>query len=200
MSFEELTVAQLKAELKSRGLPVTGRKEELIKRLQDAAQTEAQETEKPAKSDAEKVSDHSVPNKKASETDLAKEQPKADAKADADDPIAKRVQRFGESVLPESDKLKLREERFGTTDLVNDTSKQEARAARFGLETEASKAQSEEERKAALLSRAERFNIPAPELEEQRKKARMERFSKPAMKPEETSLQDLEGLIKKRHN
>jgi hypothetical protein len=202
MSFEEMTVAQLKAELKSRGLTVTGRKEELMKRLQESSQGQDDETDKAVESDSKKVAEPSGPSTNAQEKLSTKEQPEIDANSVADDPLAKRVQRFGESVLPESDKLKLREERFGTSDLLNDKSKQDARAARFGLETEKTKEKSEEELKAALVSRAERFNMPAPELEEQRKKARLERFSKPAAAAasEPASLQDLEGLIKKRPN
>lgn len=197
MSYEESTVAQLKAQLKARSLPVAGRKDELIKRLQDADAADAA----PA-TDGDAAAAVPADGDAAAPAAAPEPAPATDA-ADAaeDDPLAKRVQRFGESVRPEADKIKQREQRFGNADVVNDKERQEQRAARFGLETEATKAVSEEKRKTDLVERSKRFNIAAPELEEERKKARLERFSKAAAEPEAAApptLDELAGMINKR--
>ena len=200
MSYEESTVAQLKAQLKARSLPVAGRKDELIKRLQDAdAADVAPAADEDAAAAASADGDAAVAA--AAAPPQANDDTAAAAAASSEeDPLAKRVARFGETVVPEADKVKKREERFGNADVVNDKGRQDARAARFGLETEATKQVSEEKRKADLVARSERFGIAAPELEEDRKKARVERFSKSAAEPAAAppTLDELAGMINKR--
>jgi hypothetical protein len=189
MTREDLTVPQLKAELKARGLTIGGRKDDLIKRLLDSDSSRLVEHGK-----REDVPDAEPAASTPSDTEAAAPTAEVPSRCPSgeDDILAKRVKRFGDVVLSKEDRIKKREERFKTSDLVHDKDKQSARAERFGILTEDKKKEQE-------LARAKRFNIDTPETLEEKKKARMERFSKQsAASAPALSLNELEGLIKKR--
>lgn len=192
--YSSMTVAALKDALKERDLPISGKKAELVKRLEDADNDKAA----PAADVGDAVAD---PNEAAVVADSAipasaggdKESPTDPAVAgESDDPISKRVARFGSAVLREDEKAKMREARFKHTDPAVDASKLEDRAARFGIETE-------ESRKKKEAARAKRFQLDTPEILAEKKRAREERFQKPVPETKkQVPLEELAALIKKK--
>jgi SAP domain len=188
MPYEGLTVAQLKEECRRRSLPLGGLKSELIKRLNEA------EAAAPAEEGAQAApGGGSAPAVVAGKTSAepAVAETAEEKQAVEEDPLAKRMKRFGDGVLTDADRVKRREDRFKTGDVIHDKDKLSARAERFGIITE-------EKKKEQELARAKRFNIDTPEIIEEKKKARMQRFSKPVASEPAPSISELDALIKKR--
>lgn len=184
MGYESLTVQQLKADLKSRSLPISGRKDELVKRLEESDAANSNAPAEPAAADK--------PQEEAAVVPADTDQPvgSAEPAAAPEDPLSKRAKRFG--IVSEGDAKKLREERFNTGDRVHDKDRQAARAERFGIVTE----EKVEEQKAA---REKRFNIETPSSIDEKKRAREARFSKPSQAAEPAATVDeLEGMITKK--
>lgn len=192
--YSSMTVAALKDALKQRELPTTGKKADLVKRLQDADNDKAApaadvDAAAAGPTEAAVVADTAVPASAGGVT-VAPTDPAAADKGD--DPVSKRVARFGSAVLREDEKAKMREARFKPSNPAVDASKLEERAARFGIETE-------ESRKKKEAARARRFQLDTPEILAEKKRAREERFQKPV--PEVTKqvpLEELAALIKKK--
>merc|ERR1711970_875494 len=172
--FANKTVAELKAECKARGIPVTGKKQELIDRLTMAENEKSmedglldepdvslgeevgQETEQAEEETEQAVTEQTSENV-TNETEATTETPVAEAAAVAND-------------VDEMEKKKLeRAKKFGIEDapqLVDD--KKKSRAERFGLVNEpqsngngnaSEKSKEKEELDAKKKSRAERFGL-----------------------------------------
>jgi hypothetical protein len=181
--FSDMTLNALKAELRQRGLAVSGNKATLIKRLEEAETSQPPEPAEPAVEtgavqhalDAPAVaqppqSSAQEPEVNAPNTEMhATQQPSSEP----EDPTEKRIARFGQTVLKDDEKAQRREERFKTVDPIADSKRVESRAARFGILTESALKEKE-------VARAKRFNMDTPELMEQKKKARESRFAAPA--------------------
>ena len=196
MSIEDynaMNVAALKDALRERSLPTSGKKAELVKRLEDADKSDgataevAKDGESGAKEGAS-LADTVAPESAGAEKDAPPETSDADA---SEDVVAKRVERFGSAVLGEDEKAKLREVRFKASDPAVDPGTLEERAARFGIETDESKKKKE-------AARAKRFQLDTPEILADKKRAREERFKKPVSETKQVPLEELAALIKKR--
>eukprot|EP00892_Ulva_mutabilis_P008592 jgi/Ulvmu1/6104/UM027_0082.1 len=190
-AYDSMSVVALKDTLRERGLPISGKKADLIKRLEDADKEAANVSDpKPAVSaghEAAAADDSAQPAEAAVQKDAqaeTEEQP-------LDDPVAKRLERFGSAVLTADEKAKMREARFKASEPVVDASTLEARAARFGIETE-------EARKKKELARAKRFQMDTPEIVAEKKRAREARFKQPVPEKASVSLEELAAMIKKR--
>ena len=192
-SYGSMNVAALKDVLRERGLATGGKKAELVKRLEDADEEKA---------DAAAVQVAAVSSEKESapaDENTEAAPPVADNQATpevadenaAHDPISKRIQRFGSSVLSDEEKAKKREARFNPSAPSVDAGTLEKRAARFGIETEESKKQKE-------MARAKRFQLETPEIVAEKKRAREERFKQPVPETKQVPLTELEAMIKKR--
>lgn len=188
-----MSVVSLKDTLRERGLATSGKKVDLIKRLEDADKEKAA-----AASDhdaAASAGNDSAPPDQSAEPKAAADKDDAPAQPiegnNSDDPVAKRLQRFGSSVLSAEEKAKMREARFKASEPIVDASALEARAARFGIETE-------EARKKKEMARAKRFQMDTPEIVAEKKRAREERFKQPVAEKSNVSLEELAAMIKKR--
>lgn len=204
--FSEMTVTVLKAELRERGLPVSGNKGDLVKRLEDheagtsepavgAAEDGAVQNAADAPSEAaqpaegEAATPGAVPESEgqgAGETNGEKPSGPEDA-------AEKRIARFGKTVLKDDEKAQRREDRFKTVDPIADSKTVESRAARFGILTEQAVKEKE-------VSRAKRFNVDTPELMAEKKKARDSRFAAPAPAgPKEShTVNEIAAMINKK--
>lgn len=202
-NFSDMTVTVLKAELRDRGLPVSGNKGELVKRLEEHEAAARQPD-----ADTAAVSNAADPPARAADPpeapgDSVDAQPAAEepgaAGANGEQPSTvqdateKRIARFGQTVLKDEEKARKREERFKTVDPLADGSKIESRAARFGILTEAAL-------KDKQAARAKRFNVDTPELMEEKKKARDARFAAPdPTGPKEThTVNEIAAMIHKK--
>jgi len=144
LDVSSMKAADLKKELKARGLSVDGKKNELQERLQEAlAAAEEDVDEETEKSLLEgKGTPKKTPNKRVSISSAAPEVKifKRDSDAAATDeektPQEKRAERFGIASLSADAKKAARAARFG---IVDPAEKKAARAARFGIVDEAEK-------------------------------------------------------------
>ncbi|GAX78334.1 hypothetical protein CEUSTIGMA_g5776.t1 [Chlamydomonas eustigma] len=174
----KMTVPELKAALKAKNLPLTGKKDDLISRLLSAptlhdttpptkeasrevpvSMNMVESTAVEASTDIEPPSKHDKITFNEKSTQVAK-------KVTVVKPAIETVS--GEAahpVISEADKQKLRADRFQDPEVE----KAKARAQRFNLIHP-------EVEKEKTLKRAERFGLLVPELEEQKKKTRAERF------------------------
>jgi len=150
-----MKAADLKKELKARGLKVTGNKDELQERLMEAleaAEDVDDETEASLLEDGTPVK--KTPNKRVSISSAAPQVKifKKDEDATEDEektPQEKRAERFGMPMSAEAKKA-ARAARFG---IVDPAEAKAARAARFGIVGKAEKKAEEEEKKAARAAK-----------------------------------------------
>merc|ERR1712131_527351 len=143
--FASKTVAELKAECKARGLPVTGKKQELIDRLT------ANESEKSMEDDLLEEPDVSL-GEESQETEQPAEAESEEKPAGTPAPADN-----GVSEADEMEKKKLeRAKKFGNEapEVIND--KKKSRAERFGLTQPSAE---KDEMEAKKKSRAERFGL-----------------------------------------
>merc|ERR1712227_460658 len=160
--FASKTVAELKAECKSRGLPVTGKKQELIDRLT------ANESEKSLEDDLLEEPDVSL-GEESQETEQATEQPATEEPvAEATEKTEQPEEKVDEAAELEKKKLE-RAKKFGieAPEVVED--KKKSRAERFGL-TNTNQSAEKDELDAKKKSRAERFGLNI----NQKRKAKLE--------------------------
>lgn len=164
--FSSKTVAELKAECKSRGLPVTGKKQDLIDRLT------ANENEKSMEDDLLEEPDVSLgeesqeqPAEEPEKTEEAPEETKTEEpKEDSPKPAE-------ETPVDDMEKKKLeRAKKFGIEAPEVIADKKKSRAERFGLTAEKKADPVKEELDAKKKSRAERFGLNI----NQKRKAKLE--------------------------
>ncbi|KAK7109541.1 SAP domain-containing ribonucleoprotein-like [Littorina saxatilis] len=198
ISMEELKkmkVADLKKELKDKGLATTGTKDILLERLEQSLEVEGTEAGSNEVDNVEKSIDQLVgdtaPKVAAVAAAPAVAAPKEDVtKTEIVFDLKKDDQKKAVSLkeLPDADKLKARAEKFGGA--VSDTAKKLVRAERFGLPTPATAtagsgkiastpATAEDLDK--MKKRAERFGaVVSNKLskvdEDEKKRKRLERF------------------------
>merc|ERR1712242_579486 len=154
--FASKTVAELKAECKARGLPVTGKKQELIDRLT------ANESEKSMEDDLLEEPDVSL-GEESQET----EQP---VEAESEEKAEEQAPAPVDNGVSEADEMEKKKFGIEAPEVVND--KKKSRAERFGL-VQASKepaSAEKDEMDAKKKSRAERFGLNI----NQKRKAKLE--------------------------
>eukprot|EP00088_Acartia_fossae_P037460 TRINITY_DN3863_c0_g1_i1.p1 TRINITY_DN3863_c0_g1~~TRINITY_DN3863_c0_g1_i1.p1 ORF type:complete len:253 (-),score=56.34 TRINITY_DN3863_c0_g1_i1:213-920(-) len=195
--YANMKIADLKKELKSKGLPVSGNKQELIERLQAEAGTDLlDENDDDLDSDQDdQMTEEAI---KAAEKELQKdtsfaEEPEPEKPRDQDtenkenSTLAAKSPEAVKAVVSPEDKIKARAERFGG--FQSDDAKKAARAARFSdmlfatkSGTKAGKIGSEPAPDLDILKkRAERFGSAVSPLVKQAEvseaiKRRQERF------------------------
>jgi len=153
-----MKAADLKKELKARGLKVTGNKDELQERLMEALEA-AEDVDD--ETEASLLEGGSTPGKKtpnkrvsissaAPQVKIFKRDEAAPAATDEEKtPQEKRAERFGMPISSEAKKA-ARAARFG---IVDPAEAKAARAARFGIVSKAEKKAEEEEKKAARAAK-----------------------------------------------
>ena len=203
----DMKVSDLQKELRSRNLPVSGLKQQLIERLEDALDRElmgetgptedtgengqddqevgddndevqGKEAERPAASTATKTS-LSAPTAQSSTTVKPTTVQQSKQASTTKAPAAPTVKPADSGASSEADKRALRAARFGIKVTESEEEKKRRRMERFNMTS----AESEEEKKKA---RAMRFGQgvavggPPPSDELERRKRRLERFGAPA--------------------
>ncbi|CAH1790356.1 unnamed protein product [Owenia fusiformis] len=166
--LSKLKVADLKKELKERGLPLSGNKTELVERLQEHIGNPADTAPDTVKDDA--ILDEGVDEEEllkgddetVTETPVVSDQPtEAKPNVEPGSPSTeehKAVKLKATAELTDAEKQKLRAQKFGLP--PTDTDKKLQRAERFGLPVKSPQSASKVSSDEKLKSRAERFGLP----------------------------------------
>jgi len=190
-----LKVTELKAELKSRGLPISGPKADLIQRLENYMQehedVEVVEEEEYNKAQEEANSKAKVVAQEKEDSNLANSLSlhQVDENSDSENltgqdinsnEVKPNVKSGDLKGMSESERKAARANRFvgGAAAVGADPTKLKSRAERFGVVTNVSSSNAEKD--AALKRRMERFGVVNPKVAktetDEKKKARSERF------------------------
>merc|ERR1712198_158081 len=170
VDLSKMKVADLKKELKARGLSVEGKKNELQERLQEALEADGTAIG-PQDEDLDEEAEEALLSGKA-----------APAKAAAKRPAPAAVESKPDEEKTAQEK---RAERFGVP--LNDNALKSARAARFGIEEKAPKT-------AGSNKRAPKLDMTTGGTDVEKLKARSERFGEVTSK----TLKKIEVLEKKK--
>jgi len=132
--FASMKIADLKKELKAKGLPVSGNKQELIERL--TSTSDGVEDTSLLDDDLDQDDEVSEEAIKAAEEELKKQQEEGDGDSSPAKKLKTSDNKENDSddkndAVSESDKIKARAERFGG--FQSDSAKKAARAERFGM-------------------------------------------------------------------
>merc|ERR1712168_342592 len=165
------TVAELKAECKERNLPVSGKKSELIARLEDymtknegAEITEDDLLEEPDVSLGEESQENESPPAEKAEEETGEDAPEAKVEITEEQRKLERAKKFGiEAPELVNDKKKSRAERFGLT--VNQKRKAKLEGTDIAIDAE------------KIKKRQERFGNISAAATDDKKSARAARFA-----------------------